>query len=197
MDDDVLGPDELSVTAQAAATGDDETIWSWSVQHLGAVENWLVRRGLLDAAAEPLHRARARFRAGPDEYLAAADLRARQPLRAERAPDGEPGLVALVERLRTDLPHYRASLDEAGLHHLSVAAVPSSLTAVFLSSTQELFVPTWLLDIVPHRLFGEQSGFNRPRIVASSWLLFQSLVLDEGPAGPRTMAAALGIRESD
>lgn len=190
--------DILRVHAVTPLPGDEQALARWTVRHLRACEDWLVRRRPLripQAVMLTLRMAHAGAARKDPVDLSALGQRARVR-RDRQLRDAE--LCLIIDRIRADLELYRASLTEGGVDELWLVPVTRTLTPLYLPESQELFLPSWQLDALPSSLFSPTPLFPTPPPTAVAWLFFHSLVLlADGDSRVPTVAQFLGIRESD
>ncbi|MCK7624495.1 hypothetical protein MUU72_15530 [Streptomyces sp. RS10V-4] len=185
-----------SFTIRAARPHADETtaLLDWSATRLDELERWAIRRQV--RVPRPIladvRRRYAEHDGGAPAPVPPVRDREPDPVPAAQAPE-----AALLAALERDLLMYAASLAEGRVDDLTVTTMPGIPAAFYAPESRRLFLPGWLVETVPDRLFAPTALFPEPPPATVSWLFFQSLVLTPPsvPSGPT--AHVLGIRESD
>lgn len=197
----LAGARTFPVELAAVLPGDEDILMRWAVVHLADCERWLSRRGFGGFADSALAAARLDFGARelytvrlPDELDAFAARR--RAAHASGAPSDDDRLASLADRLAADLYLYRGSLAKGGVDKLRLVPISRGVTPLFLVQTHELFFPQWMIDAVPGQLFADSELFPSQRAVSTSWVFFQTPVLDIR-ARLCTVAQALRILEYD
>jgi len=170
---------------------DDLDLNGWCVAHLPECERWLVRRGLSSAARVAIGDARFQY-----QNMGAVDP-ARPPRKPnpalideQRATPTPEGLTAV---LLHDLGPTTEALRDAGVPDIRVRTSTGTLVPLFVAGTSELVVPDWLAVSLPCALFAQTPLFPSMRRTSTTWLLFQSLLPDEGPS--RTFAERFDVMD--
>jgi|SRR5581483_1138699 len=192
----------ISLTIRAGTPAEEEALALWSACNLPYCRQWIAQRALPSPGDLLATLQRLRLQA-PSLTAAALAPLLTAPERDELPPMEADSVAALAHRIAHDLQAYQHFIQAASQHDPSRVLAPTArdlrrfhrspvlsrhdrlalsgsaqaLIPVFSLQRAQLYVPRWLIQVLPDVLFAPNRLFDLPRPTTSAWLLLDAIVL--------------------
>jgi hypothetical protein len=87
--------------------------------------------------------------------------------------DGTSSIVTTSRILR----RYQRAVAQHRLQHIAIAASEPLIVTLYAPQRATLYIPSWLVEIIPRTLLPPSASFSRPRPASLAWLLLDAPVV--------------------